>query len=123
MFGQDDDEEENEAEKEAAAKAKAGQKAPGFVQASTTAATIAPVTTTPTKPPGVKAVQEQESTPYIRDAKARRKKEMDDHLEAIKKYSKVVIFTLQAMGAHCSMITKRRSGSLLIFNLGIMNQY
>ncbi|KAH7057753.1 hypothetical protein BKA57DRAFT_447667 [Linnemannia elongata] len=85
VFGQDDDEEEHEAEKEAAAKAKTGQKPPGFVQASTTAATTASVTAMPIKSPGTKAVQEQESTLYIRDAKARRKKEMDDHLEAIKK--------------------------------------
>ncbi|KAF9152936.1 U2 snRNP-associated SURP domain-containing protein [Linnemannia schmuckeri] len=84
VFGQDEDEEENEAEKEAVAKSKAGQKPPGFVQASTTA-TTAPAMTVPTKSPGAKTAQEQESTPYIRDAKARRKKEMDDHLEAIKK--------------------------------------
>lgn len=87
MFGQeDDDEEENEAEKEAAAKAKAAQKPPGFIQASTTAAT-ASVATTLAKSPA-KVAQEQEGTIYIRDAKARRKKEMDDHLEAIKRYSK-----------------------------------
>ncbi|KAG9071836.1 U2 snRNP-associated SURP domain-containing protein [Linnemannia hyalina] len=85
VFGQDDDEEENEAEKEAVANTKAGQKPPGFVQASTTAATTLSAATTPIKLPAAKAVQEQESTPYIRDAKARRKKEMDDHLEAIKK--------------------------------------
>lgn len=122
MFGQDDDEEENEAEKEAAAKAKAGQKPPGFVQASTTAATTVSVTTTPTKSPGAKAVLEQEGTLYIRDAKARRKKEMDDHLEAIKKYSKVVTLTLQASRAHFVMITGHGSGSVLIFNPGTMYQ-
>ncbi|KAG0314102.1 U2 snRNP-associated SURP domain-containing protein [Linnemannia gamsii] len=85
VFGQDDeDEEENEAEKDAAAKAKAGQKPPGFVQASTTA-TTASTTATLAKSPAAKATQEQEGTLYIRDAKARRKKEMDDHLEAIKR--------------------------------------
>ncbi|KAK3848146.1 MAG: hypothetical protein J3R72DRAFT_429957 [Linnemannia gamsii] len=91
VFGQDDeDDEANEAEKEkeAAAKARAGQRPPGFVQASTTtvaAAMTAASVTTPAKLPGSTTLQEQESTPYIRDAKARRKKEMDDHLEAIKK--------------------------------------
>ncbi|KAG0380626.1 U2 snRNP-associated SURP domain-containing protein [Mortierella sp. AD032] len=91
VFGQDDeDDEANEAEKEkeAAAKARAGQRPPGFVLASTTtvaAAMTAASVTTPAKSPGSTALPEQESTPYIRDAKARRKKEMDDHLEAIKK--------------------------------------
>lgn len=122
MFGQDDDEEEHEAEKEAAAKAKTGQKPPGFVQASTTAATTASVTAMPIKSPGTKAVQEQESTLYIRDAKARRKKEMDDHLEAIKKYGKVATFTLQTSSAHYDMIIGHGSDSILIFNPGIMQQ-
>jgi U2-associated protein SR140 len=90
VFGQDDeDEEENEAEKDAAAKAKAGQKPPGFVQAFTTA-TTASTTATLAKSPAAKATQEQEGTLYIRDAKARRKKEMDDHLEAIKRYRKEI---------------------------------
>ncbi|KAF9131587.1 U2 snRNP-associated SURP domain-containing protein [Mortierella sp. 14UC] len=93
IFGQDDEDDENEVakEREAAAKARAGQRPPGFAQASTPAATVpmaaASVATAPTKSPGSKALQEQEkeATIYIRDAKARRKKEMDDHLEAIKK--------------------------------------
>ncbi|KAF9926155.1 U2 snRNP-associated SURP domain-containing protein [Linnemannia zychae] len=83
VFGQDDDDDEqNETEKEAA-KSKAGQKSIGSVSSGTTV-TSALATTTPSKSTGTK-LQEQESTPYIRDAKARRKKEMDDHLEALKK--------------------------------------
>ena len=55
------------------------------MQASTTAA--APATTTLTKSPGAKNSQgqDQEATPYIRDAKARRKAEMDAYLEELKR--------------------------------------
>lgn len=119
MFGQDDDdEEENEAEKEAAAKAKAkaGQKPPGFVQASTTTAT-ASVATTLAKSPA-KVAQEQEGAPYIRDAKARRKKEMDDHLEAIKRYRKEIALMRRIS---YTLITRHFLTDLL-FQPGIMKQ-
>ncbi|KAG0216594.1 hypothetical protein BGX33_012452 [Mortierella sp. NVP41] len=85
VFGQDDEDDDNEAEKEAAAKAKAGNKPPGFVQASTT--TASPATVTPAKSSGAKPSlgQDQEATPYVRDAKARRKAEMDAYLEELKR--------------------------------------
>ncbi|KAI1319858.1 U2 snRNP-associated SURP domain-containing protein [Mortierella claussenii] len=76
VFGEDDDEEE-EANKEIEAKAKAAYKPQTFLQSSSSTLTSAsPIKATAILP---------EATPYVRDAKAKRKKEMDAFLEELKR--------------------------------------
>ncbi|KAG0309539.1 U2 snRNP-associated SURP domain-containing protein [Dissophora globulifera] len=77
VFG--DDDEDDEASKDLEAKAKAAYRPPALSQTSTSGASaIAPA---PHAIPGL----EPEPTPYIRDAKAKRKKEMDAFLEELKR--------------------------------------
>ncbi|KAF9354887.1 U2 snRNP-associated SURP domain-containing protein [Mortierella sp. AD094] len=73
VFGEDD---EDEAAKDIEAKAKAAYKPQTFSQ-STSASTSK-------IPPSILGL-EPEPTPYVRDAKARRKKEMDAFLEELKR--------------------------------------
>ncbi|KAF9950461.1 U2 snRNP-associated SURP domain-containing protein [Mortierella alpina] len=81
VFGQDD---EDEADKDVEAKAKAAYRPQMFVQASSSNESVS---TSPASNktnltiPGM----EPEPTPYVRDAKARRKKEMDAFLEELKR--------------------------------------
>ncbi|KAF9178487.1 hypothetical protein BGZ51_008148 [Haplosporangium sp. Z 767] len=80
IFGQDDD---DEAEKELEAKAKAAYKPQMFVKASSSAST----STSPASAKTALAIpgMEPEPVPYVRDAKARRKKEMDAFLDELKR--------------------------------------
>ncbi|KAF9938786.1 U2 snRNP-associated SURP domain-containing protein [Mortierella alpina] len=81
VFGQDD---EDEADKDVEAKAKAAYRPQMFVQASSSSdsASTSPANNkTNLTIPGM----EPEPTPYVRDAKARRKKEMDAFLEELKR--------------------------------------
>lgn len=85
MFGQDD---EDEADKDVEAKAKAAYRPQMFVQASSSNESTSSSPTnnkTNLTIPGM----EPEPTPYVRDAKARRKKEMDAFLEELKRFEKM----------------------------------
>ncbi|KAG0356558.1 hypothetical protein BC939DRAFT_460171 [Gamsiella multidivaricata] len=73
VFGEDD---EDEANKDLEAKAKAAYKPSTLSQ---------PPSTSPAKTPLAIPGLEPEPTPYVRDAKARRKKEMDAFLEELKR--------------------------------------
>ncbi|KAF9896427.1 U2 snRNP-associated SURP domain-containing protein, partial [Lobosporangium transversale] len=79
IFGDDDDEEEM-ANKDAEAKAKAAYKPQTFVQASSSSSS-----STTTSPAAKTLFNTTEPTPYVRDAKAKRKKEMDAFLEELKR--------------------------------------
>ncbi|KAF9573526.1 U2 snRNP-associated SURP domain-containing protein [Mortierella alpina] len=81
VFGQDD---EDEADKDVEAKAKAAYRPQMFVQATSSSestSTLQANNKTNLTIPGM----EPEPTPYVRDAKARRKKEMDAFLEELKR--------------------------------------
>ncbi|KAF9429928.1 U2 snRNP-associated SURP domain-containing protein [Podila epigama] len=84
VFGQDDDDDDDTAAKEMEEKAKAAYKPQMFVQASASSSRSSSTTATTDKAKSLLS-HESGATPYDRDAKAKRRRNMDAFLEELKR--------------------------------------